>query len=478
MEWIVVLKRIKEEELRSDLNDALSILKVMGEVMVETYGAEPSLIAAKVGSRQHFTFTESDQVASVFLPVFSFGEQNSLLGFQDYPKRTLMLHRQDGSIHHYDHFNRKFLAYNALVTGKSGSGKSVLANALSSSLLEDENIFLVKIDVGGSYKKECEIYGGQEIDFSLDSPSGINPFSFFREFIDSNEAISTLTTFLSTLILEQDERILPKLIQAEIEKSLKNYSEKLSNGDEGSIDHFIVHSPGFPRLELLKRWAKGGVFENALKESGSTDTKNRYRYYNFENIGSASNKDFSEGIMAAVMAQINLEMIRISKNKNLGQRMVLICDETKFFIERNAPFFLLTTANFRKFGHGVILIAQNIRNFEINIDGQIDRGLILNSPIRFFFQADTEADYLMNQFNFNERQIDSVVKNPYSGKDYREAVLQDDTGSRMIRLALTQAEYWRMSSSKEDSEKLEKLKKAVPGLSLSEAITCLSMEKK
>lgn len=102
---------------------------------------------------------------------------------------------------------------------------------------------------------------------------------------------------------------------------------------------------------------------------------------------------------------------------------------------------------------------QNIKNAEIRLpDGVIDRGLILNSPIRFFLQADTEAEYLKQQFQFDEHHLRVVVTHPYRGREYREAVLQDDTGTRVVRLYLTDEEYWRMTSTKEDVDKFNRLR--------------------
>ncbi len=71
---------------------------------------------------------------------------------------------------------------------------------------------------------------------------------------------------------------------------------------------------------------------------------------------------------------------------------------------------MFTTANFRKFGHCVFLINQNIKNFEIErLDGKTDRSLIINTPTRIFLQADYEESSLINDFNLSEFQIDRIL---------------------------------------------------------------------
>jgi hypothetical protein len=477
IEWIVVLRREDENTLRRDLEKTRSCLAVFGDAMIESAGAVTSFVASRFGSRQHFAFLEEGAIVPFYLPVVGFGESRGPVAETEC--RSLLLHRLDGSLHSYDHFSSRFLAFNALICGKTGSGKSVLANALSSSLMQDPHVQMIKIDVGGSYKKECEAFGGVEINFRLDSPSGVNPFRIFRQVAASNEAVEIVSEFLATLMREEDEAFIPKALRAQVEELLKAYAGQGGKCSSASLDHFLSETPDFPRKSLLARWCKGGVFENALQEPRATEatTNLRYRYFNFENIQAAANRDFAEGVMAAVITMVNLEMLRLGDRSRgqFGDRLVLFCDETKFFIDRFSQFFLLTAANFRKFGHGLVLMLQNIRNAEVVLpDGKVDSGLVLNSPIRFFLQADTEADYLKDQFRFDEHHIRVVVTHPYRGRDYREIVLQDDTGTRVVRLYLVDQEYWRMNSTKEDQEKLMKLRQAVPELTVEEAIRCLS----
>ncbi len=468
VEWLLILRRRDEASLRTDLDRARSILSQFGDAMIETVGVVPSYVASRPGAEQHYTFIDDDNVVPFYLPIFSLGEATP-----QGSGRSLLLHRLDGSLHAFDQFSPRFLAYNAIISGKTGSGKSVLANALSSALMQDPAVRMIKVDVGGSYRKECEVFGGTEVAFRLDAPSGVNPFRVFTDLAESNEAVQVVGEFLAALIREEDEKQIPKSVRAALEECLKSYAAGVRSSGSPGIDDFVAFAPELPRKALLSRWASGGVFENALKDTGDP-ARHRYRYFNFENIQAAAHRDYAEGVMAAVIADVNLEMLRLSHRSN-GERLVLFCDETKFFLERFAPFFLLTAGNFRKFGHGLILLLQNIRDAEVGLpDGSVDRGLILNSPIRFFLQADTEADYLRDQFRFDESHLDAVVRHPYRGKEYREAVLQDDTGTRLVRLYLTDDEYWRMTSTKEDVEKFQALRESVPKLTVEEAIRCLA----
>lgn len=490
VEWNLILRRSDEATLRRDLKSATLSLARLGEMMIETAGSVTSYRASRMGSEQHFTFTEDQKNLPSFLPFFSRGENSlSTIGSKS-PFRSLILHRTDGSLHLFDPFSKQFSCFNGIIGGTAGQGKSTLINLWSSAVMSDPNVVVIKIDVGGSYQKECALVGGKEVQFSLSEPSGLNPFQVLGEMRQNNEVLSTLAEFLSVLIREESETRIPALIQAELQSALKSYADFLEeernkkNNLQPSIDGFLKFAQELPRRKLLERWGLGGIFENALKlkakgkePENSSESSQRYFYYNFSSIQGAAQQGFSEGVMAAVIAEINLEMLKAG-NRNLnphGKRIVLFCDETKFFIEKNREFFLLTTANFRKFGHGVVLISQNVANFQIvKEDGSHDQGIFLNSPIRFFFKAETSQEYLKNTFQIESELIQSLYEPNRSSMNYRQAIMQDETGTRMVRIYLTPEEYWRITTSSDDMNKLYALRRAIPQLTMEEAIRCLS----
>jgi hypothetical protein len=154
---------------------------------------------------------------------------------------------------------------------------------------------------------------------------------------------------------------------------------------------------------------------------------------------------------------------------------VFFADETPFFIQRNGRFFKLTTANFRKFGHGTVLIAQTTRDFVLpKDDGTSDYGILINSPIRFLFQIDDEQSAFQERFGLSPTQC-ATIQNLGRTDQFREVFLQDELGGWVLQIAVTREEYWRVTSSRGDNEKLQKLLEAVPGLKLEEAIRCLAI---
>jgi len=440
-------------------------LAPLGEIIIETYGCSRSYTASRAGGGQHFTFLETEKITPFYFPTLLRGEalKNIIKPYE------LMCHRLDGSPAFFDLFAKYHTAHNIIINGSTGSGKSVFANLIGKALLNDSNNYMVKVDVGGSYENECELNNGKSISFSLNSQSGVNPFVHLNKTNSNNDTVSIVSEFLFNLIKENNEQSITKELRYEIERSIKAYIGK--KPEDPSIDNFLSTTKDIPRKNLLKRWATGGVFENALKASGDNLNQiDRYTYFNFKHIHSAANEDYSSGIMAAVIAETNLKALGLKQDS----RMIFFCDEVPFFIKKNGSFFKLTTANFRKYGHSTILIAQSINDFELtSSSNNADYGIINNSPIRFLFQIDGDEFDFGQILGITNDDI-SKIKNLNRSQDYKECVLIDNSGSKTLRIKLTKDEYWNTTTSKPDKDKLLRLRSLLPELSLKEAINCLS----
>lgn len=462
-ELIFTFERSSEKELFEDLKLSFNVLNTFAEFQIETFGATPNYLATKVGNSQHLPLKEIDDTLPLFMPVWYFGENSDYQSSQ----RSLMLHRSDRSLFDFDLFNSGYSVFNSLIVGTSGKGKSVLTGMLTQALLNDPNVAVIKLDVGGSHSKECELLGGTEFLLQLNIPSGINPFlmSNYPEISDV-EKVGILSRFLMVLIQEQGEAQFSKDLRSQIEECVQVY---LSSAKNPSLQEFYDLMTNFPRRNLLRRWVSGGVYEKAFAaapKNANAPDNTRLRYFNFSQVFQASDPEFAQAGLAAVLAQFNLETL-INKNR----RIVLICDETPFFIKSCFDFFKFSTANVRKFGHAVILITQLSTDLIVNGD----TGIIENSPQRFLFSVDGDLTAYQNRFSLTADQILSVKSLKSIPKEFSEVFLQTGEIGRKLLVTITSKEYWTLTSSKQDREKLEKLRTYIPSLSLSEAIQCLSI---
>ncbi|WP_374032904.1 hypothetical protein [Bdellovibrio bacteriovorus] len=328
-EYLLELRRRSEDHLSRDLDTVASKLQNFAEPFIETFGVAPSFCATLPGNQQHVTFLELDEGVTGLLPVW--GRREADLGRTQAivsPKRSLSLFRADGSLYHFDLFNRTYSAFNTLIVGSTGRGKSVLMGLLTGALLNDPDVCIIKLDVGGSHSKECELFGGREYQLSLNNGSGINPFEVMAiEAASDSDKVGLLSRFLGSLILEDGEQSLSKSMRGEIEELLLQYIQ--STPLNPSLDDFYKRATGFPRRDLLKRWVVGGLYGAVFAEGEKLEVDNQLSYFNLKEIFNAADADFSRAAISAILCFFNMEVLKAH-----GKRIVLICDEVPFFIKR------------------------------------------------------------------------------------------------------------------------------------------------
>ena len=463
-EFLILIPRLSESDLRRDASEILQRLKPLGDFTLETFGCAQSFLSSQIGFDQHVVILESDRVLPCFLPCFTSGGSPS---FEPKPKkRSLVVHRKDQSLFSFDLFNTAYDNYSVNVIGRSGRGKSVFTNLLTRALHHDQDVSIIKIDVGGSHSKETSLLRGVEKRLLLSEPSGINPFQYLSSrFEHSEDVCNVICNFLNVLLLEEGESVLSKTMRGEIEAAVYKYS--LSRPEKASISDFYQYSTDLPRRNLLARWTGSGIYRNAFAEIDDEreNENNRLKYFNFSQIFQANDPDFGQGGLAAVMAQFNLDMMKQKK------KLVFIADETPFFIERCFSFFKFSTANVRKFGGSFITIAQKSSDLVVNGD----TGIIENSSQKFVFSTDGEPESFSKRMKFDSSDMEKIESLESIKGEFSEVLFKDIFGSRVLRLLLTPEEYWSFTSSQDDNEKIRSLMENVKGLKLQEAIKCLSL---
>jgi len=460
IEWLIIPQRSSIDELRSALKSIENAFSQFGEGTIETFGNYSSFVASQIGAPQHVSFKEVSDHIPFYLPIGCYGES---LQMTPTTPQTLLLHRDDGSIFNFDVFSSKNTAFNVLVGGITGMGKSVFGNVLTKSFLSNNNHRIIKLDVGGSYSRECALHGGQEVKFTLAEACGVDPFAQITGSHHSTDEASIIVEFLSTLALEEGEKFISKEIRADFEKRVMTYiRESLTH----SYSDFLNQNPDIHRVNLLKRWAIGGIYGNLFKErKDDKQTDTRYLYYNFENIQAASNQDFTSGVFAAVIARLNLEILKLSETlaRDAGLRLMFFLDETAFFIDQNFLALKLLASNFRKFGHSLFLALQDFSRFVQHRHGEEDLGLLINSPIKIFYGKCASSEFLRDRCFLSVRQIERIM-NPERGKNYRTFVYQDDDGAKSLRLFVTPSEYLTTTTSRSEVDQINQIERALPSI--------------
>jgi hypothetical protein len=466
-EWICIVQRLSETVLRSDREEIKRKLEVLGEVYIESVGALESLKGIYPGELPHYSLFERDDVLATYLPLITRGEARDVTKVA---ACSMAVHRKDESISFIDFFDPAYESFSWCIFGRPGTGKSVITNAITRSLMNDPQVKIIKIDVGGSHSRETSMLKGKEVTLNLNEPTGLNPFEVILELGHTRESIQILASFIEVLILEEGETKLPKSMKSELERSLNEFAESVL--ENHSLEAYFKFAQSIPRRELLQRWVGKGVYGNAFSVpetlKNRIELENQLIYFNFSKISQALDPDYAQGGLAAVMAKFNLEMLKKEKH---GKRIVFIADETPFFIRKCFSFFNLSIANVRKEGHGFITIAQ--KSSHVVIGG--NTGILDNSPNKIFFSLDGDEETFMGRTQLDQASIEKIKGLQRKQGQYSEALLKDQHGERIIRIRLSPEEYWAYTSKDEDKRKIEQISKACPDLKLEEIIQCLAL---
>jgi len=144
----------------------------------------------------------------------------------------ILLENPQGELVSLDLFDPALPAKNAILVGSTGSGKSFFTNFLLNNFLnESARNHVVILDVGGSYRKLCQMREGQYLEVDISERYGFNPFPERSKIQQANgefdkEELAYLSMILERMVADHDEvlnnsgeTLLDKAIMAAYEAS-------------------------------------------------------------------------------------------------------------------------------------------------------------------------------------------------------------------------------------------------------------------
>lgn len=451
-EWHLILKRTSEELLKKDLKLAYSNLQGLADFSIETIGCVPSYISTIIGSNFHFNglfeaITEKHSTLICYLPLLTYGvsyvRESNLWDFS--------FHRPDFSFDIFNHFGSEYNNSNLNIIGQSGKGKSVLINRkIYADSLDDQTSQII-VDVKGSHTRLVHSLNGEIYNIALQNSSGIEPFKFLNT--NKNETtLEILKTFVSELCLDEEEYKLNEIESSQIEESLIAYVESRT---EFSLDSFIGFLPdSFSRKAILKKFSSKGLLKhvfNSKDEPGQTaNERNRIRYYNFQNINTASNSAISRAIMASIMADFSFTL----STKEKSEKLIFVSDETPFFIKHCFRSFSLLSKNVRALNGSLTLTVQVSSDLVVNGN----KSLIDNSASHIFLSGDEDRETFSQRFNLTKDEVNKIFNLSNEVGKYSQFIIKDPLGCRTGNLILTKKEYWEATTRALETHLIERLK--------------------
>lgn len=368
---------------------------------------------------------------------------------------------RNGGTYGYDHFSKKQNAHHLLITGSTGSGKSVHANRMIlTSLIDDPIIFV--IDLSKSFNPLFELLREelpddtaimeitpQKTDFRF------NPF--LPDHRDNGSRVperqmlfceGLLGIMIGKNILHEGNKI---IIRESLIDFFKQYRSLINNTTGPApppldllIDIIESKSPTADVANALKLWTYGR--KGKLFNSGEDSLKKaKYVLFDLEDI------ETDEREMSAIIFSIFDKIYRdVSEEKIRNTKKYLYMDEAHRYLK--IPQFAFWIEFFNRVGRHFrlkdIIISQGIS--DIDREAEWSDGIMNNLKEAMFFGGQKNVNKSFKKLNMTDHHIDMYYK---LNKGKREFFFWTDSGSRRILNAKIPGEMlWLATSDPEERQ--------------------------
>ena len=327
--------------------------------------------------------------------------------------------------------------YNLCIAAQSGSGKSFLVNELISSCLSLGGRCWV-IDVGRSYEKLCESYGGRFMQFGKDSSICLNPFELVRSY---GEEADILTALLAAMAAP---------------------TEKLSDLQIACLKRALS--------SLWDRYGRG-ITVDLVAETLKKDSDTRVRDIGRQLFPFTSEGEYGKYFTGhnTVAFESDLTVLELEELKGRKRKVVIIDEAWDLLTSGEVGSFLETGyRRFRKYGGAAVTVTQSVNDLYSTDAG---RAIVENSANL----------YLLGQKGEVVNQLEKEQRLPLSPAGYgllktvhtvtghfSEIFFMTDYGSGIGRLVVDDFHKLLYSTRADDVEAIRQLRER--GLSVGDAI--------
>lgn len=283
-----------------------------------------------------------------------------------------------GQIMNFDMFASQ-TNFNCCIAAQSGSGKSFLVNEIVVNLLATGAQCWI-IDIGRSYKKLCEVYQGEFVEFNVNAQININPFSLVRNYEQDADMVFTLIQAMISpkdMLSEYQANAVKQMIKDLWEIYGANLhidmlAQKLEEHPDKRLQDLAVQI--FP---FTSRGAYGVYFQpqarnmiNLLQdleqEINRKGQKSRLVVLELEEL--SGRKDLQQLVLLQLIFAVNQQMIQGQKER---QKVLFIDEAWDLLASKTISYFIETGyRRFRKYNGAVVTITQSLEDLYTTPSGR------------------------------------------------------------------------------------------------------------
>jgi type IV secretory pathway VirB4 component len=474
----LLIKAKTRDELESQTKSVLSRFREMNgaEGMAESVGGFKvfkTLLPSGNTTLVRGKRTKTDNLAD-FLPVYQSWEGEG--------KPVCLFRNQASGLVSYDPFDPGLPNFNALVTGSSGAGKSFLNNCILLQYLT-RNPKLYIIDIGGSYRKLCELMGGEYIDVS--PPEAGNPGQTINPFLlpeNSQEAsprkIKFLLALLETLLTDEEGDKLGKLNKSILEESVTETYRRCLPGKMPTLSDFVktleleaeknldnaVQLKGFAKM--LYPWTGSRPYGRLLDTEGTLKLNSDFVVFDLKGL---SNYPDLQSVMLLIITDLILGKV----DSEPGRPGRILLDEAWELLKSQGAqnFMEYCVRTLRKALWGITFITQGLEEI---VRSPIGPAILNNTATKFILLQRGDLEPIRNVLKLNAQEMALISSLKQVKGSFSEAFLVANEKRGVIRIAPTSIEYWISTSDASDNALLAQARIRFPGQTFAQLIHYLA----
>lgn len=272
--------------------------------------------------------------------------------------------------------------YNCCIAAQSGSGKSFLANEMINAYLGLGGKVWC-IDVGRSYKDQCEVHNGDFIEFNRESNICLNPFPLIKDFEEEEDMIIGLVSAMAapTQPLSDFQTATLKEVFRGIwdEKHQKMLVDDIAEELMKSEDR-RVRDIGVQLYPFTKDGAYGKYFHGENNVSFQRD----FSVLELEEL--KGRKHLQQVVLLQLIYQIQQDMYLGDRNR---PKIVIIDEAWSLLTDGDVGKFIEHGyRRFRKYGGAAVVITQSVTDL---YDTPTGRAIAENSANMYLLGQKPEA---------------------------------------------------------------------------------------
>lgn len=308
-----------------------------------------------------------------------------------------------------DIFNNSLSNYNAIISGKSGSGKSMCGQKIVSDLIAQGNVKAVILDKGFSFKKITTYHKGNQFSEKFNPLQFLDPV-YLKEFVVSVISEAELNRKTKGLISESIE----KFLSSRKKKNFTNFMDQISECIPDIRTYFADILPYISDEDI------------EVKDITYVDTS-----------------IYPKTVISPLIIYL------IEYFKNINGKKIFVFDECWEFMKNNTDYIEECYRTFRKFDGSAIAITQSITDF-LSANNQIGEIVFNNTCHKFYFKQDRIPRNLIH-----DEDSDLITGLETIQGRYSEFLYKDEFLRKQCRFYPNPLEYELFTSKKSENDLID-----------------------